>query len=84
MKRGYSTVSARVTHAQHRQIRDYCKQFSCNMQDLLADMIMHCIENVPLEVETVKVFDLGGKRRVVQESTKDLRGQAPKCEADDE
>jgi len=54
------------------------------MQDLLADMILYCIENVPLEVETVKVFDLGGKRRVVQESAKDLRGQAPKCEADDE
>ena len=53
------------------------------MQDILADMILYCMENVPLEVETVKVFDLGGKRRVVQNHTKDLRGQAPKCEADD-
>lgn len=80
VKRGYSTVSARVTHEQHRQIRDFCRQFNCNMQDLLAEMILHCIENVPLEVETVKVFALGGKRRVVEEGTGVVRGVPPKCE----
>ena len=83
VKRGYSTVAARVTHEQHRQIREYCKQFDCNMQDILADMILYCMENVPLQVETGKVFDLGGKRRVVQETAQDLRGVPPKCEAEE-
>ena len=79
----HSTVTARVTHEEHRLIREYCSQFNINMGDMLRDMIMYVIENVPLKEEKVVVFDLGD--RVVRSSkeSRPMRGVPPQCEADE-
>lgn len=79
-----STVTARVTHEEHRKIREYCSQFSIPMQDMLRDMIMYVIDNVPLRKEEVVVFDLGDRTVRSSKNSRPLRGITPECEVDDD
>ena len=80
----HSTVTARVTHEEHRQIREYCSQFNINMGDMLRDMIMYVIDNVPLKEEKVVVFDLGGRAIRSSKNSRPLRGVPPQCETDND
>ena len=54
------------------------------MGDMLRDMIMYVIDNVPLKEERVVVFDLGNRTVRSSKNSRPMRGVPPECEADEE
>ena len=73
-----NTIYAKVTMKEHERLREYAQGFALPMGELMRQLLLWAVENVPTESTTVRTLNINGN--VIREEAKPrtLRGRTPK------